>query len=179
MKLKKRIGLFLQRLGNKLAGKRLIMINSKCRLDGKVLWEERKVLNALQDEGEANILNSYFRAVDVPITFYLRLANQVGDPAETDALADLVEASGGSYAGQEITRDATGFPTLELNAGDYQLVSKEVSFVASGGSFTATHMYLATTVDDSGKFVSWIALSTTRTIPDGAELLCTMTCKLS
>ena len=95
--------------------------------------------NALADEGEEDMLDVYFRAATAPTTFYVRLYNDT--PAETDALSNLLnEASGNGYSAQEIERTSTGFPTLALDSGDYQLTSKAVTFTASAELFQRREM---------------------------------------
>jgi hypothetical protein len=150
----------------------------ECRdRDGNLKWEESKQ-NALADEGESLMLDTFFRATNKPSTFFVRLFNDT--PVETDNLAALAnEVSGTGYAATEITRDSTGFPTLELNSGDYQVVSKQITFLANGSAWTAaTYAVLSTTANNTGKLVAFVALSGTRTLADGDSLKVTITIKL-
>lgn len=143
---------------------------------GNVLYHEIE-LNDLADEGEKNMLETFFRAENAPTTFYLRLYNDT--PAETDSLADLTgEPSGNGYSAKEIERSSVGFPTVELDSGDWRVVSKTVQFVASGGSIgPVTYMVLATSSDNSGKLIGYKALSQSRTLADGEKLDCTLRIK--
>jgi len=135
--------------------------------------------NALADEGEQNMLNSYFRSTSSPTTFYIRLYNDT--PVETDSLSALTgEPSGNGYAAIEVERNATGFPTLALDSGDYKITSKTVTFTASGGTIgPVTYAVLATTSDNTGLLLSFVALSTTRTLANGESLQVTLSDKLS
>lgn len=144
--------------------------------NGNMLYHEIE-LNDLADEGEKNMLETFFRAENAPTTFYLRLYNDT--PAETDGLADLTgEPSGNGYSAKEIERSSTGFPTIEQDSGDWRVVSKTVQFVASGGSIgPVTYMVLATSSDNSGKLIGYKALSQSRTLADGEKLDCTLRIK--
>ena len=146
-------------------------------VDGKVK-ESWTVFNALADEGEQSILDSYFRAQNTPTSFFLRLFNDT--PAETDTLADLLnEPSGNGYSAITLARNTTDFPTLALDSGDYRVSSKQVTFTASGGTMgTATYAVLATSSDNSGKLIAYVALATTRTLLAGESLNVTFRAKL-
>ncbi len=137
-----------------------------------------KQYNALADAGEQDILDVYFRDASEPSSFYLRLFNDT--PVETDALSDLTgEVSGGGYTAQALARNNTDFPTLALNSGDYQLTSKVTTFTASGGAYSsATYCVLATSTNNTGKLIAYVALSTTRTLADGESLAITFNIKL-
>lgn len=145
--------------------------------DGNVIWEEHKE-NALADEGEQDILEVFYRAAAAPTEFYIRLFNDT--PIETDGLTDLIgEPSGNGYAAQLVERSAVGFPTSALDAGDWQIASKTVTFTASGGAIgPVTHGVLATTSDNTGRLNSFVALSQSRTLADGESLDVTITIKL-
>ncbi len=145
---------------------------------GKLLWkEERK--NTLAQEGGQNALDSWLRNQNHPATFYIRLFNDT--PVKTDALSDLVnEAAGNGYAAQEIPRSTGGWLTLALDSGDYQAVSSQETFSASGGSWgPVTYGVLATSSDNSGKHIAFVALSQTRTINDEESLKVTIKVKMA
>ena len=144
--------------------------------DGKVIWSEEKK-NSLVDEGEKSLLNSYFRATDSPTKFYIRLCRD--SVLEADTLTDIQnEPSGNGYAAVEVTRDSTGFPTIEMDSGDWRVVSKEVSFTASGGDIGPVNtMYLATTSDNLGVLIAFVDLSIERTALDGDTLYAQMRIK--
>ena len=135
--------------------------------NGELIWEDEGP-NAVSQEGEEALLESFFRG-DVtydPTEFYVRLCNSTPDVTTTLSTVSG-EASGNGYAPQLVERSTVGFPTKEINLGAYRLVSKTLSFVASGGSIgPVTNAYLATTSDNTGKFIAFRALSLTRTILD-------------
>jgi len=152
----------------------------KCFRKGELLWEESG-RNGLADEGEEAMLELFFRNDTdyTPPEFYIRLCNDT--LVETDNLGLVQnEPSGNGYAAQLLERSSVGFPTKELSEGDYRLVSKEVTFVASGGDIgPVTTAYLATTSDNTGKLLAFRTLSLTRTVLDGDEMVVQMRIKLS
>jgi hypothetical protein len=140
-------------------------------------WEQ----NALADEGEQDLLAVYFRAATAPTTFYVGLLNST--PTDTTTLATMTaEPSGSGYARQQCTRDATGFPTLALDGGDYMLTSAVKTFTAAGGTIgPVTYSFLCTNAASgtSGKFLCYTALSATRTMLDTDSLDVTTRVKLA
>src|SRR5436853_2589823 len=72
--------------------------------NGQVIYEAfgcEAHTNGLMDDGEQNMLDSYFRAQNTPTSFYLGLGNNGGTPgipAETTALSGITEVSGTGYA---------------------------------------------------------------------------------
>lgn len=137
--------------------------------DGNVLWEE-ELQNFLADEGEKQLLETYFRDENNPTQFFMRLCND--SLQETDTLADIQnEPVGNGYSPQTIERSSVGFPDLSLDAGDYVITSKTVTFTAVGGSIGPINTaYLATTSDNAGKLIGVVSLSVTRTIISGDGL---------
>jgi len=153
----------------------------KHKRNGKVIWEDSG-RNGLADEGEEAILEVYFRngTSYAPTEFYVRLCNDT--LVETDTLATVLNepTSTYGYAPQLLERSLIGFPTKELNEGDYRLVSKELTFTASGGDIgPVTTAYLSTTSNNTGKLIAFRSLSLTRTVIDGDEMVVQMRIKLS
>lgn len=145
--------------------------------EGVVIWED-KCENFLADEGEYAMLDQFLRGAAQYANTYLGLVNDT--PAETDALTDLQnEPSGNGYSRVTISSDNTGWPTIELDSGDYQVVSKTCTFTADGGTIgPVTYAFLASSSDNTGKLIAAVALSTTRTLADGESLDVDITVKL-
>jgi len=145
--------------------------------DGKVIWEETKH-NALVNEGEQTMLDSFFRNNNSPSQFYVRLAYDT--ITETDTLTSITnEPSGNGYSPALLERSNTGFPTLELHEGDYRVISKQIEFTASGGSIGPVNVtYLATTSDNTGRLLAYLSLSLERTVLDGDSVYVTLRIKL-
>lgn len=155
--------------------------------DFKIVNKKGKVVfhdigkNSLADEGEESILEVFFRenSAYTPSGFYVRLCNDT--LIETDTLSSILnEPSGNGYSAQTLERSSVGFPTKEMDDGDYRLVTKEITFTADGGDIgPVTTAYLATSSDNTGKLIAYRALPVTRTISDGDSAILTIRIKLS
>ena len=149
--------------------------------NGKVIWEDSG-RNGLADAGEEAMLELYFRgdAAYAPTEFYVRLCNDT--LVEVDTLSEVQNEPAGTfgYAPQLLERSSVGFPTKEFVEGDFRVNSKSLTFTASGGDIgPVTTAYMATTSDNSGKLIAFRALSLTRTVIDGDEMVVQMRIKLS
>lgn len=156
------------------------MFELKCYNAGVLKWVD-SIFNALTDEGEQNILDTYLRGAVGPTNFYIGLTG-MASIGETTTLATLTnEPSGNGYARQIITRTngAGGWPTLGLDAGDYMATSSIVSFQATGTWSMADKTFMATSNDASGKLISFAALSVPRTLVVNDILDVTYKVKLS
>lgn len=150
-----------------------------CNREGKVLWEDRDGANALVNEGEEYFLKVGLGAAVMAAATYLGLSkSNEATLGEAVTLATIAEVSGTSYARCSVTSDLTDW-TASLNSGDWQLLSKQVTFTAGGTWDAALSLFLATSSDGSGKVLSTKDLSVSRTLLDGDTLKCTMTLKLS
>lgn len=143
--------------------------------DGNLIWKELARENNLADEGEYMFLNVVLKNGTAPAGFYLRLYNTT--PVETSTLSAISAtepATTYAYAAQALTRDGTGWPTLELDSNDYQATSATKTFQATGGPWgPVTYCVLADVThanDATGKLISFVALSTSRTLADGESL---------
>lgn len=151
---------------------------------GNLKWQDLNRQNALADEGEQAFLDMYLRGATPPTRFYIRLLNS--SPSETTTLATMTGEPTHTNGYQlyssgtnKITRDSTGWPTLALDSGDYQAVSKTWSITAVGGTIgPVTTAVLSTTADNTGKLVAYVALSATRTLQIGDTLQVTYKVKL-
>jgi len=147
--------------------------------DGNLKWEEINRPNSLTDEGEYLFLDVTLRNGTAPSNYFLRLYNVT--PTETSNLTSLAtyEPTTNGYAAQTVERNNTGWPTLTLDSGDYQATSSVETFTASGGSWgPVTYCVVATSTDSSGKLVSYVALSQSRTLQNGESLQVTYKLKL-
>jgi hypothetical protein len=136
--------------------------------EADVLIEQPVALNAVADEGEQLILDVFFRDAAEPTNFTLRLTGTT--PTETSTLGGLTEVTGTGYAGITVARNTTDWPTLALVGGDYKVTMLTKTFTATGTWTAATYMYLATTSNNTGKLVSYSALSASRTLVNGDTL---------
>jgi len=155
--------------------------------NGKVIWEAKDVeamLNGLMDEGEQNILDSYFRNQNTPTSFYVGLGNNGGTPgvpAETVILTGITEVAGTGYARIALARNTTDWPTLALDTGDYQVTSAQKTFQNSGGTAWSAADYLFLTdvaSGTSGKLIATVALSVSRVLQASDQLQASIKVKL-
>jgi hypothetical protein len=150
--------------------------------NGKLKWEELDRQNNLGDEGEYMFLDVVLRAGSAPSTYYLRLYNAT--PTDTSNLTSIstlepTVAGTTGYFAQTVARNTTGWPTLGLDAGDYQATCATQTFTATGvGWGPVTYCVLATSTDSTGKLVSYVALSQSRTLAIGESLQVTYKLKL-
>lgn len=136
-----------------------------CHNNGKLKWSE-KAFNTLTDIGEQDIIDVYLRGATGPVGFYIGLTGMT-TIVETTLLTGLTnEPSGGGYSRQSVARSAlaAGWPTLVLDSGDYMATSKIVSFNATATWSMVDKMFMATSADNTGKLISYAALSTPRTL---------------
>lgn len=148
-------------------------------VQGNLKWEELNRSNALADEGEYLFLDITLRNGTAPSNYYLRLYNTT--PGETSTLGAIstYEPTGNGYAAQTVERSNTGWPTLALDSGDYQATSSTETFTATGAGWgPVTYCVMATSSDNSGKLVSYVGLSQSRTLAAGESLQVTYKLKL-
>lgn len=146
--------------------------------NGDLIWTE-EAENSLADEGEHFVLDEFFRAATAPTQFFIRLTNTVLSDTSTLTTASAGEPSTNGYAAQLVERSATGWPSLALDSGDYQLTSSEETFNATGGSWgPVDRAFLGTTSNNTGKLIAYATLSQARTLANGESLKITYRVKL-
>ena len=145
-------------------------------VNGKVIWEDF-VHNIVHDEGEQFVLEVVFTEMQSPpFNYYIgldaRRAPVGGVPSEADNLGSLVNEPVGinGYARQDVRSDDTGFTVAQV-AGEYQALTKVVTFEATGGSWgPVATVFLTTTIAAGGKLICSAYLSAWRTLIDGETL---------
>ena len=95
--------------------------------------EKELTHNILLNEGERNLLDEYFRGQNTPPTFWLGLHS--GDIAETATLANITEPSQLGYGRKQLARSTTGWPTLAIDADDFQVTGATVTFESNQTSW--------------------------------------------
>jgi len=156
--------------------------NIKCfSSDKELLWEEEHP-NILTDEGEKAILDVFFRNKDSSYfsssVFYIGLHK--GTVSESTILATIPnEPSGNGYSRLVCERSDIGWPTIELNEGDYRVVSKELSLTASGGSIGPVNgAFIGTSLNNSGSLIGAVAMVIERTVLAGDTIIFQLRVKL-
>jgi hypothetical protein len=150
--------------------------------EGDVIWTEH-IHNAIADEGEQNALQCWLAGTNCAATnYYLGLSDSTSpcSIAEADnlATASTGEPSTNGYARQTIAK-ATDWTIAQISSGTdgctetncYRATSATKTFSASGGSWGPVNCaFLGTSSDNTGKHISWAALSTSRTLNTGESL---------
>jgi len=172
----------------------------KCehRRDGKVIWlstvgevpsledgskdlldayrEQLWMHNYLADGGENSALDVWLRAAANP-SKYLTLLT--ADPGETGTPITMAENAGTGYARIQIASNATDWPTLALNGGDYQATSVAKVFTAGGTWSACTHLALVTSASGTtGALLLVNALGATRSLINTDTLTITLAVKM-
>lgn len=138
---------------------------------GKLIWEIVDKKNGLVLEGAKCFLETIFRdrASNYfgDTDFFIGMYN--GTVSSSTVLATVPgEPSGNGYSRQRIERSVVGWPTLEINEGNWRIVSKEVTLTASGGNIGPVQgAFLGTSEDNTGTLISYLAFGVERTILSG------------
>jgi hypothetical protein len=113
-----------------------------------------------------------------PANYYIGLCEEAEDQiANTASLSDLTELSGNGYSRQSVTADSSGMLSNSGGTDGRNLISAQVTFTASGGAWNlAKSRFLATTSDNSGKFISTEPVNAGAgvALPDGQNYYCSM-----
>ncbi len=68
--------------------------------------------------------------------FYVGVCDQTPDFADTLTDISTEPTSAGGYARLPVTRDATGWPTIDVVNGEVRWLSKNLTFAASGADYS-------------------------------------------
>lgn len=144
---------------------------------GNVVWRE-SLHNTLSKIADQRILEYQFRGGSAPgASYYIGLTDTTTTCSITKADSTATvwgygEPSGNGYSRQGVTKDATGWPTSAASGNDWHIVSKVVTFTASGGSIgPACCAVLSDQASGTaGDWHAWAALSVCRTMASGESL---------
>jgi hypothetical protein len=106
---------------------------------------------------------SFSEEQSVPANFYIGLATDAS-LAEDASLGDQTEVSGTGYARQAVASDNVDFTSASTGTNDRKITTKTVTFTAGGTWTGANTVFLATTINDTGKLIASAPLSETRTL---------------
>lgn len=134
--------------------------------------------NRVVDTGEQSFLQMIFQGsiADVALggNFYIGLCEEVPDDTDTLATITTEPTSAGGYAREAVTRDAIGWPTVQLINTDYMIESKTVTFTATGADFSRAinRLFLCNILSGTGgKLFAYSGpLANSITLLDGASL---------
>jgi hypothetical protein len=144
--------------------------------DGTIAWQEDEwQLNALDDEGEQDMLSVYLLQTG-HLTKYLALINGTTTaPVETSTLTYM---AGGAGAQETQVPTANGYNRLQITnaewttpalvSTDYQSIATEKTFGPATAAWTISHAALVTALTSQssagGKFLLHLALSANTTV---------------
>lgn len=103
--------------------------------------EEWTSENIILNEGERNVLDSYFRNNNNPPEFYLGLHS--GTLLETHTLANVFEPVQSGYARKQYARNTSDFPTLVFDGDDWRVEGAAKTFTAAATWTPVNEMFLA------------------------------------
>ena len=145
---------------------------------GEEILSQYKKNNALVDQGERLMLETFFRNENSPSDFFVGLAyGSMGESSTLDTIPG--EPSGNGYGRITLNRDTTDFPTMEQDDGDWVVYTVEKVFEASGGSIGPVNLAFmgANIADGTSRLVSYLSLPVETTMQDGETLTFTLKIK--
>lgn len=146
---------------------------------------EETAHNFLADEGENDLIACFYRGASCPTAFTMSLLSTAASPAETSTWAalsssELVTGTSPGYAAAALTRDATGWATLDTVASGTggctetscaRVSTQQVSITATGAwSVAARYITIRATVSAAQRHVATAQLSADRTLQNGDVL---------
>ena len=116
----------------------------------------------------------------VPASFYIGLAQDAALD-EADALTDLTEVTGTSYARQAVASDNVDLTSAAAGTNDRKVTTKTVTFTAGADDWDdANTAFLCTVVSGTaGKLIASAPLSETRSLTIGDSLQVSMVITLA
>lgn len=144
-----------------------------------VIWSEKNLPNIWHDEGQEFILFIAFdidEGVEVPSQYYLGLDNRTTLSGSDDLDSLIGEPTTNGYARQSLS-SSNGFT---ISPTTTTAVSGIKTFVASVGSWgPVKNVFLATTLDNTGRLISSVSLGGERTILAGESIAIRINLSLS
>ena len=143
--------------------------------DGKVIWQLEKE-NFIPIEGGKAVLETIYRGRGsvyfTETNFYVGLYK--GSVSKSTTLAIIPnEPSGNGYSRQLCERSTVGWPTIEEDAGYWRIISKELTFAASGGNIGPVGGAFLCTASSggAGTLLNIVAMGIERTIIAGDQAI--------
>lgn len=147
--------------------------------DGKVLWEQRNLLNTLHSLGEQFLLTAAFNndGTVVPVNYYFGLDDRTEITVD-DTIDDLLdEPSTNGYS--RVAISSSGGFTLQQVGGIWRAVSGLLQFTSTGAGYgPVKNLFLTTEVNNSGVLIASNALSSAVTLTGGDTINLRMSLQL-
>jgi hypothetical protein len=140
--------------------------------NGKTLWQQNNIRNVLHAEGEAFILSAVFTGgtnnTFIPEYYYLGMDNRTTVYAAQTMSDIYYEPSSYGYQRQDISSTDSFNITLE---DDHWTASSEIKvFMAVGGTWEATNVFLTDRDDGDGYLISSAQFESPITVEDGESI---------
>lgn len=137
--------------------------------NGKVIWEDKNILNTFHAGGELFMLSCCFDGTIPPANYYFGLDNRSIVTVE-DLLTDIEdEPTSNGY--NRATASSSGGFTIDIVSGTYRAISQVIQFSATGlGYGPVSKLFMATTADNSGILIATTQLSSAVTLAGGEVL---------
>ena len=138
--------------------------------NGKVIYEEKNILNTLHTEGEEFLLRLAFLSLTVPIAYYIGLDNRstiaIGDTLSTVSAVEPTSTNG--YL-RVPAAPGSDFSLTLNDSGNNQVNTPIVTFRSNPGDWNrpVANLFLGTSSDDSGYLIATAQLSASLTMTAG------------
>lgn len=155
---------------------------------GGVVIDSEYVVNFLADEGEADLLNCFYRETACPVSFEWALLNTSATPVEASTWAgvsanELVVGTSPGYeaASKALARSAvgwSGFDTVASGTGGCTeavcaRVSTAAQTITASGNWSVGGRFIVVRVATSNRVIAIAQLSTDRVLSSGDQLTLT------
>jgi len=166
-----------------------MLINYECLWDvthrkgSDILWQILQRKNMLVDAGEKAILDTFFRNNSAlyfaSSNFYVGFYNgNISETTELSIIPNEPPATYG-YSRQVIERSTVGWPSIEKHEGDWRVISKMITYTASGGNIgPITGAFFGTGAASTGALIGSLSWGIEKTIESGASIDITLRVKL-
>ena len=142
--------------------------------DGRIIWQDRNLVNTLHAEGELFILDVLFSGQPLPENYYFGLDHRTAITTK-DTITSLTGEPNNGYNGyaRQPVSSVGQFESGVTIYGDNMVESPIMYFSAHDGSWGPVKNLFLTNVsqdDDSGYLISSVPLSSAATVNDGESL---------
>ena len=139
--------------------------------NGKVIWEDKNILNIFHTGGELYMLTCCFdNPGSLPVANYYFGLDSRSSIATTDLITNLTgEPNSNGYS--RVAVPSNGNFTLDFVNGIYRATSQILTFTATGSGWgPVTNLFLATTIDNSGILIASSPLSSATSLSAGDSI---------
>jgi hypothetical protein len=145
-----------------------------CDRNGKILWQQKNILNLLHAEGEEFILRAAFtggRISDtIPEYYYLGLDAR-STPLVTDTMDNIIYEPSDQFGYQRQSISSANEFIIAQESGHYIASSPIIAFRASNGSWgPITNLFLTDRQDNAGNLIATTQFDSQISVADGDSI---------